>query len=596
MSSKSVVVLMGFLVAVSLSVFLFLLSPTPVNAANTYYVSPTGDDSKTGSSTAPWKTIQKAANTMVAGDTVIVLPGTYSERVTVTKSGSSGAPITFRAQYPVVTNQINQSNQSTSKGFKITANYITVQGFEIANADYVRWHSDVSSGVYIEGTNVIVENNYIHDCPLDGITLYGLPLTNPQYNAARLATNCTIKNNKLFRNGMVGIDVSGRNNLIEGNEVWGTIQCPPSLMAVEDTKSDNNGKTCPFYDAVRGLDSDGMRFFDQGHIFRKNYIHDIHFGPPGINPAIGDYVDNSHIDCFQTWTGTYTETAKDILFEQNFCDNAQGQSSNETGQGFMIEGLVGQKGAIKVTSLVVRNNIIRAYRGINAIDTANMQIYNNIFIGNPSLSSEYHPGAVGFSNAVYPIVKNNIFYNQKNDSLSHTITIANSSANGTYNTYRETDIDYNAFYTDNSTSPCVKVNDYVCRPKTVNEIWNTIPLFVNPAEDVFRLKKDSPLIDKGIGLGSLVPNDYDGIGRPQGTGYDIGAFEYSPQLTTPTPSSVPCLNRNLGNLSCDPQNLVNETDLGILLDKWDTPEGDLSGDNLTDVTDLSILLANWKTQ
>ena len=39
----------------------------------TYYVSTTGNDTTgNGSSGSPWATLQKAANTVVAGDTVIV--------------------------------------------------------------------------------------------------------------------------------------------------------------------------------------------------------------------------------------------------------------------------------------------------------------------------------------------------------------------------------------------------------------------------------------------------------------------------------------------------------------------------------------------
>src|SRR2546430_6204833 len=37
----------------------------------TYYVAPTGSDSNPGTSAAPWRTIQKAANTLNGGDTVI---------------------------------------------------------------------------------------------------------------------------------------------------------------------------------------------------------------------------------------------------------------------------------------------------------------------------------------------------------------------------------------------------------------------------------------------------------------------------------------------------------------------------------------------
>lgn len=64
----------------------------------TYYVKPTGSDSNTGlSTTAAFKTIQKAVNVAAGAGTVIyVAPGTYSEQVTLsgsTKRGNSTNPI-----------------------------------------------------------------------------------------------------------------------------------------------------------------------------------------------------------------------------------------------------------------------------------------------------------------------------------------------------------------------------------------------------------------------------------------------------------------------------------------------------------------------
>ena len=73
-----------------------ILALLPVMAHSaTYTVSPQGSDNNPGTAQSPWRTIQKAANTAIAGDTVLVQAGTYVERVTFPKSGSASNPITF---------------------------------------------------------------------------------------------------------------------------------------------------------------------------------------------------------------------------------------------------------------------------------------------------------------------------------------------------------------------------------------------------------------------------------------------------------------------------------------------------------------------
>src|ERR1700685_1683615 len=65
----------------------------------TYYVSKSGKDINSGSFTAPWLTIQHAANSATAGATVYVEAGTYNESVTFPASGTAANYITFES-YP----------------------------------------------------------------------------------------------------------------------------------------------------------------------------------------------------------------------------------------------------------------------------------------------------------------------------------------------------------------------------------------------------------------------------------------------------------------------------------------------------------------
>ena len=52
------------------------------------------------------------------------------------------------------------------------------------------------------------------------------------------------------------------------------------------------------------------------------------------------------------------------------------------------------------------------------------------------------------------------------------------------------------------------------------------PGFIDEEHFDFRLNPGSPLIDTGYPLEGLVPDDFIGTTRPQGKGYDIGAYEF----------------------------------------------------------------------
>lgn len=81
-------------------VLCFVLAPITASAALLYVdtQNPSASDSNPGTSVAPWKTIQKAATTAIAGDTVTVKAGEYNEFVIPSNSGSAGNLITFTGE------------------------------------------------------------------------------------------------------------------------------------------------------------------------------------------------------------------------------------------------------------------------------------------------------------------------------------------------------------------------------------------------------------------------------------------------------------------------------------------------------------------
>ena len=71
----------------------------PVVAGADYYVAPSGSDSGAGSSSAPWRTLERAMEALRPGDTLVVGNGTYREKLDGLKitPGTSGGPITVKA-------------------------------------------------------------------------------------------------------------------------------------------------------------------------------------------------------------------------------------------------------------------------------------------------------------------------------------------------------------------------------------------------------------------------------------------------------------------------------------------------------------------
>ena len=77
-------------------VLIMILCCVPTMAAD-FHVSPAGSDRNPGTKEKPFKTIQKAADSMQDGDTCLIRKGTYRESIRPANSGKPGQPIVFRS-------------------------------------------------------------------------------------------------------------------------------------------------------------------------------------------------------------------------------------------------------------------------------------------------------------------------------------------------------------------------------------------------------------------------------------------------------------------------------------------------------------------
>ncbi|MDD4052880.1 MAG: right-handed parallel beta-helix repeat-containing protein, partial [candidate division Zixibacteria bacterium] len=136
--------------------------------ATNYYVSPSGSDAYTGlSPAAAWRSIERgdALGITHPGDTINILPGTYTRSTTITfnVSGSTEAPIVYRrlGKSPAIVNL----GWAGKPAVDIAGSNIVFQGMTITNAN--------EDGIRVEGHYCTVTECYIHDVGKDGINIWG---------------------------------------------------------------------------------------------------------------------------------------------------------------------------------------------------------------------------------------------------------------------------------------------------------------------------------------------------------------------------------------------------------------------------------------
>ncbi len=102
--------------------------PIP-SMASLFFVSPLGDDTKSGTSPSnAKKSIQLIVEIMRPGDTLRLLPGTYTQNIETVRSGSADAPISIVGtdDSKLVGNEKNRN-----RVVAISHSYIRLEGFEI---------------------------------------------------------------------------------------------------------------------------------------------------------------------------------------------------------------------------------------------------------------------------------------------------------------------------------------------------------------------------------------------------------------------------------------------------------------------------------
>jgi hypothetical protein len=148
-------------------VFLVGVSAALAQSNFSFYVSTSGNDANPGTQTAPWRTVQHAADTVRAGSTVNVRGGVYEELVAIKASGNArDGYITFRS-YPGETAVLDAGHLVPNGRSAILAihdqSYLRIEGFEIRNLRTAE-HRLTPLGVSImgAGSHIELRKNNVH--------------------------------------------------------------------------------------------------------------------------------------------------------------------------------------------------------------------------------------------------------------------------------------------------------------------------------------------------------------------------------------------------------------------------------------------------
>ena len=267
--------------------------------AETYYISLSGSDSAIGSSAQPWLTLQHAADTVIAGDTVRIRSGTYAG-FRAKSSGTAALPIIFKADTgaSVIVNSVSLDGKKGSiieieehdwwviEGCEVTgapknagidirvADHVTIRncychhnrkwGIFTAFAEYFTAeynqcsYSTEEHGIYHSnsGDNAVIRYNTCHHNSGCGIQINA----DPSMGGDGISSNCVVTHNILHENGSLGgsaINLASvrdslfANNLIYNNHAGG-------IAAWDDAQGNQWGsKNNKYYNNTVHMPTDG---------------------------------------------------------------------------------------------------------------------------------------------------------------------------------------------------------------------------------------------------------------------------------------------------------------------------------------------------
>ncbi len=141
------------------TLFVIIIGISRAFATDYYVAQSNGNDTNSGTQSQPVRTITRAYSLAVAGDRILVQPGTYTDyqagwALVLNKNGTANSPITIKSlqKGQAILNATGQNNRDNV--LAVEGNYHIIDGFTMIGSKF--------TAVHINGSNNKFINNELH--------------------------------------------------------------------------------------------------------------------------------------------------------------------------------------------------------------------------------------------------------------------------------------------------------------------------------------------------------------------------------------------------------------------------------------------------
>jgi Right handed beta helix region/Ricin-type beta-trefoil lectin domain-like len=461
----------------------------------TLYVSQSGNNTTGLSLATAFRTLQQAADTTVPGDTVLVKADQLYETTTwydanliISRSGQPNAPITFKA-YPGDRPHLKAAGYA---GISVNgASYIRIEGFEV-EGNSALLNDATAQAVACRGTNDSLETGAAQG---NGISVgpaldsTGTPTSRPHH--------VVVHDNRVHSFGGSGIEMLGMDYVtVENNVVY------------------NNAKWSPY----------GNSGITLGYLWNSDALPSVPGGLPYKN-----VVRNNQSYGNENRVGTVVGP---VIGPSGTCASSPQITD---GNGIILDDLRNTQ-SISYKSpkpyagrTLVENNVVSSNggRGINVYSSDHADVVNNTSVLNGRSDPAVNPRSAITSETSVGDASDVRFLNN--------IIVARPTQKASL-IFQATSSDLSTLRYDNN---LVFGGTSFDTGPGANNVVGRDPLFVNQVAGDFTLQTGSPAIDAAVaafGNATAPTLDQAYNPRPQGNGYDIGAYERAGAVT---PTTVP---------------------------------------------------------